>query len=125
MPLHRLAVLFLLPGVSIFCCQPCCIRDTRVPACTFWEVCQQQQTRDLCFFADGGNIEGTQTQIIDQAYNTTANCLKPPSSAPPLCATLQVCPLSTETYLQCLCGVGLKYQPPANLKLDNSTDPAQ
>ena len=41
--------------------------------------------------ADGGNIEGTQTQTIDQAYNTTANCLKPPSSAPPLCATLQVC----------------------------------
>ena len=29
-------------------------------------------------------------QTIDQAYNTTANCLKPPSSAPPLCATLQV-----------------------------------
>lgn len=40
--------------------------------------------------ADGGNIEGTQTQTIDQAYNTTANCLKPPSSAPPLCATRQV-----------------------------------
>ena len=40
---------------------------------------------------DGGNIEGTQTQTIDQAYSTTAACLKPPSTAPPFCATFQVC----------------------------------
>ena len=39
---------------------------------------------------DGGNIEGTQTQTIDQAYSTTAACLKPPSTAPPFCATFQV-----------------------------------
>ena len=40
--------------------------------------------------ADGGNIEGTQTASIDQAYNTTAACLSPPAAGPPLCPTFQV-----------------------------------
>ena len=70
----------------------------RAHACHF---CLQRSNRvykynlDPCapthiLIGDGGNIEGTQTQTIDQAYSTTAACLKPPSTAPPFCATFQV-----------------------------------